>query len=191
MATRKTAAKKTSKAKAWETETIAEFKESKAIVWRAQKSTSPQGQEFVGIRKFRIDAEGEAMPDGRCGFQVKIEDAPKAMPAVLKLLGKLIKTLDDAPEENEEDEGEDTSLEDDDEDAKPAKKTAGKKAASAKKEILYVIQTKSGKFFQVEDDDVKVVIKLKDATCLTKAKAEEILEDYDASAGLKIVKVRA
>lgn len=169
MATRKPAAKKAT----WTADTLAEFKQSAAIVWRAQRSTSPTGDTFIGVRRFRVDAEGTEMPDGRCGIQVKEEGGIAVLTKVHAILGKLLKSLED---------GSSVADSEDDEAPAPKKSPPGKS-------VQYVIQTKNGKFFQIEEDgDVKVVTKIKDATQMRKSKAEEVLSDYDASAGLTVVK---
>lgn len=174
MATKKTAAKKPAAKKAWDAETIAEYKASAASIWRAQKATSPQGQEFLGIRRFRVDAEGEEQPDSRAGFQVKIEESGKVLAGLQKLMAKLVKAAEDTGSDDAEVDDSDA---DEEEDAKPAKKAAPAKKAVGKK---YAIQTKSGKFFQIDDnDEVTLVKRIKDATMLTKAEAEAHLEEYE------------
>lgn len=180
MATRKATPKK----REWTADTLAEFKQTAAIVWRAQRSTSPTGDTFVGIRRFRIDAEGTAMPDGRCGIQVKEEGGKELLVKVNALLVKLLKSLEDGEGEEEADEPVTKKKK-----AAPVEQDAYLEGITKKKMTFYVIKTKNGKFFQIEDGDVKVVAKIKEATQLSKSDAEEVLVEYDASAGLTAVKV--
>lgn len=182
MATRKATPKK----REWTADTLAEFKQTAAIVWRAQRSTSPTGDTFVGIRRFRIDAEGTAMPDGRCGIQVKEEGGKELLVKVNALLVKLLKSLEDGEGAEEADEPVTKKKK-----AAPVEQDAYLEGITKKVKAaaLYVIKTKNGKFFQIEDGDVKVVAKIKEATQLSKSDAEEVLVEYDASAGLTAVKV--
>lgn len=59
-------------AKKWKTETISEVKAGKSQVWRLQRSTSPDGEEFIGIRRFTMRGD-DYMPD-RNGLTLKMED---------------------------------------------------------------------------------------------------------------------
>lgn len=58
--------------KEWKTETLSEVKAGKSQVWRLQRSTSPNGEEFIGIRRFTVRGD-DYMPD-RNGLTLKMED---------------------------------------------------------------------------------------------------------------------
>lgn len=152
------------KKKEWTSKELARFEETKSMVWIAQKSTSPQGDVFVGVRKFRVDAEGNLMPAGHNGIQVKIEAAATIFPELSKLLKKAM----DAAKTNEE--SDDSDDEEADEPKPKAKKGSGK----------YVLTTKSGTKFVVYDgDDVTYVTRANKATQFTKAEAEELMGEYE------------
>lgn len=81
------ATKKSSKAKgAWTSETLGEYAQSKALVWRAQRSTSPEGNTFVGVRKYIIKADGTDMHT-QAGFNIpEDEGSPELLKALASLL---------------------------------------------------------------------------------------------------------
>lgn len=81
------ATKKSSKAKGgWTSETLAEYEQSKALVWRAQRSVSPEGKTFVGVRKYIIKADGTDMHT-QAGFNIpEDEGSPELLKALASLL---------------------------------------------------------------------------------------------------------
>ena len=88
MATRATEQSKQEKA-AWASETIAEWKQSKSVTWRAQKSTSPEGDEFIGIRQYvKTATKGEIAGKGGITFKVQASTVDD--------LGEIIRCLRDA-----------------------------------------------------------------------------------------------
>lgn len=74
----------------WSARTLAEWAASKAVVWRAQISTSPDGKEFAGIRKYIIKADGTEIAD-RSGISM-LYDGGSIGETVDELI-KLLQTL--------------------------------------------------------------------------------------------------
>lgn len=71
---------------AWTSVTLAEYAQSKAIVWRAQRSTSPDGKVFVGVRKYIVKADGTDMHT-QAGFNIpEDEGSPELLKALASLL---------------------------------------------------------------------------------------------------------
>ena len=93
-------AKKTVKSKGkskgeWQSELIKKWKQSEHIEWRASKNTSPEGDEFIGVRKWILRSDGSEIPDARNAITFKLdEDAPKALKRMRKLFTSLIESIE-------------------------------------------------------------------------------------------------
>lgn len=92
-------AKKTSKAKEWSHTEILAYTKG-ATRWKAQVSTAPNGQRFVGVRRFTVDAEGGETPD-RQGINIKLSDDNNATVAKqLRMLSAMFAKVADHVEDN-------------------------------------------------------------------------------------------
>lgn len=91
MATAKKAAKKA--AGEWTSETLKEWKVTESVTWKAQKSTSPEGDEFIGVRQYiKTKTKGEIA--GKGGITFKLDENAKANVTKIRgLFEELSKTL--------------------------------------------------------------------------------------------------
>lgn len=72
--------------KEWKTETLLETKIGNGQAWRLQRSTSPTGEDFIGVRRFTVRGE-EYLPD-RNGLTFKMSDTT-SFKAVIELLKEM------------------------------------------------------------------------------------------------------
>lgn len=86
MATRRSTAKEKGE---WSSETIAEWSVSKALSWKAQISTAPDGGKFIGVRQYVTTAKlGEIA--GKGGISIKLdENAGESLRKIRELLEAL------------------------------------------------------------------------------------------------------
>lgn len=74
----------------WKTKTLAEFKQSATIVWRAQVNKAPDGRQFAGIRKFAIKKDGkEQITKDGISFPYDAGTLPETLDGIIDLLTKL------------------------------------------------------------------------------------------------------
>lgn len=91
MATAKKPAKKAEGE--WSHEVISEWKQSKTVLWRAQKSLTPDGKTIFGIRKFVVRANGdEVVTRDGISFPPEAETLKEGVEGVISLLQDLLKT---------------------------------------------------------------------------------------------------
>ena len=149
----------------WLTNTIAEWAPSKAVSWRAQFSTAPDGSQFVGIRQYVLTAKlGEIA--GKGGFSIKLDDkADDALEAIQNMITALREQV------AEEVEGT----------TKPKKAVTKPARASSKKastEGQFLLKKDTGKYLTsfVNGGGVKVSSDINKAQLFTHDRAKGLLD---------------
>lgn len=73
----------------WRTKTVAEFEQTKHVVWRAQLSIAPDGKKFAGVRKYIKKRDGSEIAD-RAGITFAYDDSfPDNLSGIRRLFDKL------------------------------------------------------------------------------------------------------
>lgn len=76
--------------KPWQSKTLSEVKVSDTQIWRAQQSISPDGDRFLGLRKFIVKKDGSEQITST-GFNVPYDAKAKVtLKAIESLLDDLI-----------------------------------------------------------------------------------------------------
>jgi len=162
MATAKKPAKKAEGE--WTHEVISEWKQSKTVVWRAQKSETPDGKTLMGIRKFIVKANGdEVVTRDGISFVSDPQTLTEGVEGIIELLGDLIKANG----------GKKTAAK------KPAKKARAEEPEDDEDEedTAYVLFKKSTNRYlrDIEDGTIKVTPDLGRAKVF---ESEEEVNDY-------------
>ena len=151
--------------KEWEHRALGEVKIGKAVIWRAQISTAPDGKELAGIRKFIVKADGTEIV-GKDGFSVLYEDAPDVIPQLKELLDLLMGGK-----------------------VKVKTKEKAKEVAKLEGDYVWYLKNEDDEYFKRPDTFVESRAKAK--AFLTKEEAAATMEAQDLESTCRVIKVKA
>lgn len=159
----------------WSTTTIKESKGSEHTVWRLQRSISPDGKKFIGVRKYAIKANGDEVVT-RDGLSF-LADSPeavghaveglKALAALFDLGASVLSSKPSKPSTTTKGASKITNV----------KTVAGAEEVETKEPMVRV-RFQDGSFYKATQDGVKIWAALKErAKVLPRAKARAMFRE--------------
>ena len=147
----------------WQTTTLAEWKASDSVIWRAQTSTSPDGKKFIGVRQY-IKTKAKEIP-GKGGITLLNDVKGKA--ALIELT-KLFQSLSGSKKQTEKRLAASNSGEEGDALVEEKKPRKSKKAVEVEEPATFGL---------INADETKWLIRWRSDDGLIKTKSTETEED--------------
>jgi hypothetical protein len=152
----------------WLTNTIAEWAPTKAVTWKAQFSTAPDGSQFVGIRQYVVTTKlGEIASKG--GFSIKLDEkADDALEAMQNMITALRNQVAEEVQGTTKPKKAVT---------KPAARGTGKKLSLAA-DGMFLLKKDTGKYLTsfINGGGVKVSSDINKAQLFTHERAKGLLD---------------